>query len=211
MLYWGTIDNICPQIHYLNAHEQERLRRLSPTQGARFLRSRTFLRQVLSHHLQVPPRSVSISHTPTGKPILVDGSLYFNLSHSQNLIVIAINDRCPVGIDLEQIKPRPFLNLIDRYFAPSEQQWFHRLSDQQCLTLCFYRAWVSKEACSKLLDIPLLRGLKEFNVIPILECNSKTSSWSKHNILIEPENYPPIVLEEGSVPGFRYALAHRTL
>ncbi len=199
MLYWQNIDQICPQIHYLSDQEQERLCRLSPIQGERFLRSRTFLRRVLGRYLQIQPRSVPIIHTPNGKPILEGHSLYFNLSHSGNLIVIALNDRYPVGIDLEQIKPRSFLNLVDRYFAPFEQKWFHNLPDRQCLSLLFYRSWVCKEAYGKLLDIPLLKALRELDTIPLLE--DKTKTISKETI---------VVFQEGKIPGFRYALAHRT-
>ncbi len=199
MLYWHNIDRICPQFDYLDDQEQERFCRLSPAQGERFLRSRTFLRRVLGRYLQIQPRSVPISHTPNGKPILEDNSLHFNLSHSGNLIVVAINDRDPVGIDLEQIKPRSFLNLVDRYFAQLEQKWFHNLTDRQHLSLLFYRAWVIKEAYSKLLDIPLTEALKELNTIPLLE--GKTKTISKKTI---------VVFQEGNLPGFRYALAHRT-
>lgn len=192
-IYWHKIDAICPKIHYFDDREINRLRSLSPPQADRFQRTRTYLRQVLGTSLHIHPRSVEISYTPWGKPIIVDHSIYFNLSHSQNLMVIALSNDYPVGIDLEMIKPRSFHHLIRRYFCPAEQQWFRELPPAD-LPEHFYCAWVKKEAYAKLQDIPLRQALAGLNTIP---GQGGTKS---------------ITIEEISAPiGYKCALAYGTL
>ena len=41
-----------------------------------------------------------------GKPLLIDESSYFNISHTEKLWVMAVNKMSPVGIDIERHKPR---------------------------------------------------------------------------------------------------------
>ncbi len=185
-LHWQKIDSILPRSDCLDEIELDRLGRLSWRQRQRFAKTRTYLRQLLGDYLQLPPRSVAITYTKSGKPVLKDRLLHFNLSHSDEWMVVAINDRFPLGIDLEQIKPRPFLPLIDRYFCPEEKQWFKEQSE---ITELFYRAWVMKEAYTKLLEIPLMQGLQELNTIPLLE--KKTIACLSQTIgeIEAPRNY----------------------
>lgn len=193
---WQRIAQICPQIANFDHQELDRLRRLSPRQGSRFSRTRTYLRQVLGTYLQTHPQSVKIAYTDSGKPFVVNNPVYFNLSHSGDLIVVALHDRYCLGIDLEQIKPRPFAHLIRRYFSLGEQQWFSRLNPAD-LGEQFYRSWVIKEAYSKLLEVRLPHTLAEFNTIPLL-----TGKPAPQAITIA-EIPAPI--------GYKCALAYRTL
>ncbi len=194
------MEAICPCFHYLNDQEQQRFYQLSPPQNDRFLKSRTCLREVLGHYLSLPPRSVPLTFTPRGKPIVIGHPCHFNLSHSGNWLVIAVNKFTPVGIDLEQMQERSFTHLIDRYFSLPEQEWFHQLGINRSPLVLFYRAWVIKEAYSKLLDIPLRQVLRSVNTIPLLD--GKTNIIAGETI---------VVITEGNIGGFRYALAHRSL
>jgi hypothetical protein len=101
---------------------------------------------------------------------------------------------------LEQMQGRFFTHLIDRYFSLPEQEWFHQLGTNPSPLVLFYRAWVIKEAYSKLLDIPLRQVLRSVNTIPLLD--GKTNIIAGETI---------VVITEGNIPGFRYALAHRSL
>ena len=71
------------------------------------------------------------------KPVFKGKELYFNISHSKN-IVIACFDSFPCGIDVEFIRNRDLLRL-EKYF----KREFKDLED-------FYKFWTFKEANYKL-------------------------------------------------------------
>lgn len=163
--------------------EQQRLERLAPPLADRFLRCRTYLKAVLVQYLQITPPEVAIKYTANGKPFITGHSIHFNLSHSGNLLVVAVSKYSPVGIDLEQIKPRSsfyLMRIIKRYFSLEEQRC---LENKDNLLDLFYRSWVCEEAYTKFLDIPLQEGLKQCNVISLLEerINSYLFGWVKRS------------------------------
>ncbi|MCS6958803.1 MAG: 4'-phosphopantetheinyl transferase superfamily protein [Pseudanabaenaceae cyanobacterium SKYGB_i_bin29] len=193
-LHWQLLTAISPDPSCLSPLEIARLQ--YSAQADRFLRSRTFLRQVLGHYLSLPPPAVPISYAPSGKPILANLPFYFNLAHSGDWLVVAVSDCYALGIDLEEMKVRPYQQLINRYFCPTEQQW---LREQSSLGESFYRAWVGKEAYSKLLELPLLQVLRQLETISLLQEGRMAVAGG-------------IIIQEIVAPlGYRAALAYRTL
>ena len=73
------------------------------------------------------------------KPIFKNADLYFNISHSKN-IVIACFDKNPCGIDIEYMKTRD-LPKFSNYYS----QKFNTQED-------FYKFWTYKEASYKLQE-----------------------------------------------------------
>ena len=73
------------------------------------------------------------------KPVFKNANLFFNISHSKN-IVIACFDKNPCGIDIEYIKKRD-LSKLSNYF----NQTFGSLEE-------FYKFWTYKEASYKLQE-----------------------------------------------------------
>lgn len=67
-----------------------------------FIQTRSALRQLLGHYLDLPPLAVALSSGAQGKPQLDVGmgELQFNVSHSGRLALIALS-RTAVGVDLE--------------------------------------------------------------------------------------------------------------
>jgi phosphopantetheinyl transferase len=78
-----------------------------------------------------------------GKPYLRDGSVYFNLSHSGEYVVLAVSDR-EVGVDIEKIKPYP-KKVATRFFTQKEQAWLESESTDEN----FFRIWTGKESVMK--------------------------------------------------------------
>lgn len=112
----------------------------------RFVQNRSALRVILGDHMGLAPGDVVVEYGPSGKPFVKNGP-EFSLSHSGDWAYVALGPRS-LGLDVETYKPRPYLALARRFFAPSEVQ---RLSHLQGLELCteFYRIWTSKEAVYK--------------------------------------------------------------
>ena len=84
---------------------------------------------------------------PHGKPRLDgDGAgIHFNLSHSGGLALIAVARGVEVGVDLEEIRPRPDLERVARrVFTEAEREAVALGGDR-----AFYRHWVAKEAFVK--------------------------------------------------------------
>jgi len=112
----------------------------------RFTVARGLLRVELGRRMQAPPARLNFVYNAFGKPALKDSSLQFNISHSAELVLIAIADASEVGVDVEFVRPQPEMHRIaERVFSPSELALFQSTpTDAQ--TEMFYRLWTQKEA-----------------------------------------------------------------
>ena len=79
-----------------------------------------------------------------GKPYLAGGP-HFNLSHTRHGVAVAISTTQEVGVDLEEIRERPF-KFTQRYFTPTEQKAVETATDR---TDEIIRIWTAKEAAAK--------------------------------------------------------------
>lgn len=101
-----------------------------------------------------------------GKPALASRELEFNVSHSDDALVIGLSRDIELGIDIEFLpKERSTLALAKRFFT--EREWRSLIAlprDQQ--TLAFLRLWTAKEAVLKAIGRGLAFGLDrvEFSV-----------------------------------------------
>jgi 4'-phosphopantetheinyl transferase len=99
---------------------------------------------------------------PHGKPELTGAavSLRFNLSHSDDLMLLAVTHARAVGIDLELIREDvPVETLADYYFAP-EDAWHLRMLPAPQRVWKFYELWTSAEAQLKANGTGIAHGLK---------------------------------------------------
>jgi 4'-phosphopantetheinyl transferase len=151
----------------LSEDERERALRYTclPTRS-RFVVGRGLLRTILARYLNSTAGQVRFRVCPQGKPILDEQHprMHFNVSHSHNLVLIAVTHRGEVGIDVERV--RPFandLNLAERYFSPRECRMLRLLSPER-RTEAFFHAWTRKEACLKALGVGLSYGLDRVEV-----------------------------------------------
>jgi len=141
----------------LSADEWQRAQRMSGPLRARFVTARESLRQVLGRYLQREPDAIAFEYGTRGKPRLRDGSLHFSLSHSGDWGLIAIATR-EIGVDLEQVRPRPALQLARRFFSDCEAAAIARApaADRDRI---FLRMWTIKEARLKATGVGLVGSL----------------------------------------------------
>lgn len=93
-------------------------------------------------------RSARLVYRVNGKPCLADREdLYFNLSHSGNLVMAAFA-RVEVGCDVEQIKTADF-RVARRFFALEEQAFLEGCVSEMEKNDAFFRLWTLKEAFMK--------------------------------------------------------------
>lgn len=127
-----------------------------PRDRRRFILGRGTLRCLLGRYLDRSPVSLQFSYGPRGKPILSGTELSFNVSHSQDLALIACTWGRELGVDLEYLRPmRDLEQLSRRFFSPQEHQLICDQPTEQRLEV-FFRIWTAKEACLKALGEGLI-------------------------------------------------------
>lgn len=111
----------------------------------RFLRGRAALRQLLAHQLDLAPQAVPLESGPHGKPHCPGGPA-FNISHSGDLILLALHRHRPVGVDVERERPgldwRP---IAQRVLTPAQCEALERRPAREA-PAAFLNAWCRLEA-----------------------------------------------------------------
>ena len=133
----------------LDDHERERLARFRrPADRARYLAAHALARLVLGGSGQAAAalrfdRTCRCGATH-GRPVLPDGP-GFSLSHSGNLVGVAVRPGAAVGLDVEQVRDVADLPaLAEHVWSPAEQA-----RDGTPCPGTFFRTWTRKEAVLK--------------------------------------------------------------
>src|SRR5438309_1601889 len=108
----------------LSTDETERARRFHfDRHRNRFVAGRGWLRAILGNYLHREPARLQFHYNTRGKPALKDPpqALHFNLAHSDDLALLAVTGTCPVGIDVERVRPLNDADAIaSRFFSQTE-------------------------------------------------------------------------------------------
>lgn len=92
------------------------------------------------------------------KPYLSKGKPFFNISHSENYVVLAIAD-CEVGVDIEKI--RPFHEATARRVFSEEQLLQLQQMEETGRDEAFSKMWTGCEAVLKLYGVGFTIGWDE--------------------------------------------------
>lgn len=113
-------------------------------------------RKAIAEWCNISAEGIVFDRTETGKPYVKDLPVEFNISHSGDMVVCAVDDK-PVGIDVEKIRPID-LKLAKRICTDEElvylfdhiptEQDFAYTTDQELLTR-FFELWTANEAYGK--------------------------------------------------------------
>jgi 4'-phosphopantetheinyl transferase len=144
---------------------------------ARFVCGRGALRTLLGTRLGLSPRAVPLQAGASGKPELpaeIAPRIRFSISHSGEVVLVALSADADVGVDVELLRPLPdALALATRFFSPSESATLEALPHQDQLK-AFYRFWTRKEAVLKASGQGISHGLAHVEVsgdaIPAMRC-----------------------------------------
>jgi 4'-phosphopantetheinyl transferase len=134
----------------------------------RFAANHANLRKILGAYLDRSPGGLRFKTNQYGKPRIAgeDSSevspLYFNLSHSQTIALLALSLDAEVGVDVEVIRPiEP--EIAENYFSASERSTLGSLEGDSWLR-GFYQCWTQKEAILKAEGAGLNLPLDAFDV-----------------------------------------------
>lgn len=140
---------------YLSDEELTRLHSYrSPGAAERYVLTRALVRIVLGEHLGEMPREVLVRRTEMGKPIVSD-AVHFNVSHSGELILLALCATRPIGVDVERRRDVARVQkLVERWLTESEQREMSEHSRRGASASdAFLRTWSLKEARLKALGV----------------------------------------------------------
>lgn len=153
----------------LDEDEQSRAARLKFDEPRRrYVLARCLLRCVAGAVLDHDPAALRFFYMPSGKPELewpeTTPPFYFNLTHSFDLVLLAVARHAPVGVDVEKRRvPGDIHRIASKHFLPGEAKQLASMPEP-LQPEAFLRAWTRKEACLKAIGGHLFRDLKRFHV-----------------------------------------------
>jgi 4'-phosphopantetheinyl transferase len=163
-LWLASLDTVPLEMcHCLSHDEQARAARFHfERDRSRFVASRAVLRNVLSSYLAADPSSLVFERGPHGKPALsgMPTTLRFNLSHSEDLLLLAVAHAREVGVDLEALRESVHFEMLsDHYFTP-EDAWALRTTPVQDRAWRFFELWTRTEAQIKARGLGLTEKMQ---------------------------------------------------
>jgi 4'-phosphopantetheinyl transferase len=136
----------------------------------RFVVAHGALRSILADYVGAEPTALDFVSGAHGKPALRDPTgrppVEFNLSHSDDLALVAVARALAVGVVLERWSEGvEHLELAERFFSPGERRALRALAHAPHLIEAgFFAAWTRKEAYLKATGHGITRGLHHFDV-----------------------------------------------
>lgn len=153
-------------LRFLTSAEKLRYDQYHPKAARLFLISRVLVKSVLADKLGIAPYEVNLQLHPNGKPF-VQGSkaVYFNLTHSADVIILAVTEEGEIGVDIERVDHEFDWTRVDSVLAPSEIEWIkgNELIDPFSVYQRFFQIWTLKEAYIKCTGDGMSRHLKMLN------------------------------------------------
>jgi 4'-phosphopantetheinyl transferase len=158
----GGIHLYCADLRYYHCKKPEIL--LSPDEAERagryrfeadtlrYVQARCLLREVLSFYKNCAPEDIIFEYTRHKKPVLKGEpphGVQFNLSHSGDMVALAVSCGRNVGIDIEKVRDdMRESDCSPGYFSETECAAIRSLHGHAKAEL-FFRIWTRKEALLK--------------------------------------------------------------
>lgn len=131
--------------------------------GRRFHRSELREQHVVAHALKrlciakrlggIDPRALRFATLASGKPILLDAAVEFNLSHTPGACAVVVSTLGPCGVDIEAIDAgRTLSPALLKTMTVNEQERIQASDDPYGV---FVERWVLKEAYAKFTGLGL--------------------------------------------------------
>lgn len=129
-----------------------------------YIVSRGMLRSVLSRYVGIKAENLRFIYGINGKPALRDWTVYFNVSHSHDIVVIVLAREPKLGVDVEYIRSIPDLENVARQFlSPTECNELFALDPDKRYN-GFFNCWTRKEAYVKAIGDGLYAPLDQLQV-----------------------------------------------
>jgi 4'-phosphopantetheinyl transferase len=151
----------------LNAEErQQQQRYIPPAKRHEYLVTRVLVRSVLGEALGIAPEALQFVANEWGRPALAPGStstpIYFNISHTDGLVVCLVSTEYELGVDTELLsRAQSLLAMAADVFAPKELSDLAALSEDEQMLRAVH-LWTLKESYIKARSMGLALPLDGF-------------------------------------------------
>ncbi len=134
----------------------------------RYLIAHVALHEILHRYLPIVPVGLSFDLGANGKPklphALASNGVEFNLSHSNEMALLAVCHGREVGVDIEYVKEQfEFQEVAERFFTAKEVAAIRGLPPN-LQRQAFFKCWTSKEAFLKAKGTGLSGALDEVEI-----------------------------------------------
>jgi 4'-phosphopantetheinyl transferase len=148
----GTVPE-CDALLSPSEREQEAAFRFEKDR-VRYRVTRSAIRVVLSRYVSVHPSSWRFESSRYGRPCLIDKAAFqlpvdFNISHSDELVLICVGFGGRVGVDVESIDRAVADGVEENCLTGREVSALRRLPDQRSQARQFIELWTLKESYLK--------------------------------------------------------------
>ena len=139
------IDRLIPHITSEKYKRLDRLRKHKDRQ--RLVVADILVRSLLCRKLGQRNDELVFRTNEYGKPYLKGNPVYFNVSHSGNIVVAAVDDT-PIGIDIERMREWD-MDVARLICAPREWDMLTCTDGDRARQERFFTIWTAKESCLK--------------------------------------------------------------
>jgi len=188
----------------LSPDESERAERYRfEADSLRYVQARCLLREVLSFYKKCAPGEIIFEYTKHGKPCLKgepSQGVQFNVSHSGDMVAVAVSWGRRVGIDIEKIGDDVLESDPSMHFFLDTEIAAIRNSHGRTKSELFLRIWTRKEALLKATGdgIGGLSGSPDLSDKGDISWNGTV--WQVHDFGISPAYIVALAIEgSGSV------------
>jgi 4'-phosphopantetheinyl transferase len=178
------------------------------------------LRSILSNYVDRAPDELRFGQNSFGKPFLIDGDernneVQFNMSHSGQVVVVAVTRGRHIGVDVEMMRPlKDYASIARLNFTAEERAWIESAPSESQQN-AFFKSWARKEAVIKAVGKGLSMPLNTFDAsilsgelgrrLTLLAEAPDVKSWWLVD-LTAPEGYAGAVVVEQSIEKLMYAV-----
>ncbi len=150
----------------MNPEKQQRVERFRFEDGKkRTVAGEMLARKMISGQCKINEEKIVFKTGEKGKPYTKSVNIYFNISHSDELVLCALNEN-PIGVDIEKI--RDINEMVIRHTCNAgelEYVYESGISREESLKR-FFEIWTYKEACFKFRGT----GIEDFQALDFFKC-----------------------------------------
>lgn len=175
------VNRVLAKIHAYNSIEAEkRFMNIAKTAVA----GEMLAREMIAEKLDISPEEIKFRISSKGKPYVENHNIFFNISHSHNMVVCGVSDR-EIGVDIEKIRPTD-LKLAKRISTEKELEYIFDgnepdyNSDNELYIERFFEIWTGKEAIFKYTG----SGITDFKTVDTLTDSRLSPPMKKDGFII---------------------------
>lgn len=154
-----------------------------------FMTGRLLLKTLLAQRMGIQPKQVRFVKNEYGKlflhPTHETSGLYFNLSHTDQMIVCVLSPWEKAGIDVERIGKDHF-DVMSSVFVDEEAAFVQSQPTFQAKREAFYMLWTRKEAVMKAVGMGFSLSPKTFRV-PFQRAQTGNDQYDFYTYSLPPD------------------------